>query len=475
MKRILLLILALAMLIPSLVACGKKDDQSDGGSNTDLPDQNTAEEYYLNTLSKTYDADEILICTQADNTKGDTELTTESTLVDQAIFERHVLLEEKFDIEILFDTLPGDVSEDMTRMRTMATVDEGADFFIHQGKALMTLAIEGNIKKLNDVPTVNLAKDWWNQSMVENTTINNVTYIAGGPFTPWYYGAPIAIAFNKDLVTRYEIPDLYETVSSGNWTLEEMAKISKDYGIYNEEQEMYPIAVNTTNPTYSLFVSSGGKMTELSDDGVISVSHLGNEASRNILEDVLDACSPQTNYFQSVSNSAGKFIEGKAVLWVTSVGFIANRLRTSEIDYGIIPCPKLDSSQPEYISTGLANSSFCVGIPARLEGEYANWVGTFMEAYCFLGYDKIKPARYDTLLKYQVALDPSASEMMDIIFGNMYFDLNMFCDFGGSANLIANVCNGSVSLGMFTSLFTGLKPAMDAAIREYDVLVGRTS
>ena len=157
------------------------------------------------------------------------------------------------------------------------------------------------------------------------------------------------------------------------------------------------------------------------------------------------------------------------------MGYIANRLRDSEIDYGIIPCPKRDSSQSEYISTGWASSSFCVGIPARLEGEYANWVGTFMEAYCFLGYDKIKPARYDTLLKYQVALDPSASEMMDIIFGNMYFDLNMFCDFGGSADLIAKVCNGTLSLGMLASMFTGLKPTIEKAIREYDVLVGRTA
>ena len=74
-------------------------------------------------------------------------------------------------------------------------------------------------------------------------------------------------------------------------------------------------------------------------------------------------------------------------------------------------------------------------------------------------------------MKDQVANDPVSCEMMDIIFDNMIFDLNMCVDFGGTATLMDKVCEGTLSTGMLASMIKMSRNSVDKDLQAYKALI----
>ncbi len=472
MKRTILFLLALSLLILPLASCGGGNGEE---ATTEWQSQelNESAAYFLDTVEDKWDYETIYMTAIESNTHGGDELTAESSLVDEGRFKQHLITEEHFDVDLEWITLTNS-DNDIAEIRTQCNLEDGAYAHICTALRLMTLATEGLMKNLNSIATLNLQNEWWNQSMNENMDLGGAMYVTAGPIAEWYYGAPFALAFNKTLMTNYNIPDIYSTVQAGNWTLEELQKITTDYGLYQPNDQgtgQYALTVNTGNTGYSWLVSCGVKMTEVSEDGEISVSHLGNEATRNAIEKVQAAMRMDEVYYNTIEPSFTVFKENRALFWGATTGYMSSHLPSSEIDYGIIPCPKLDSSQEEYVSAGWANSNFALAVTGRLQGDELEWVGAFLDVYCFLGYEYVKPAKYDAIMKYQVANDPVASEMMDIIFGNMIFDLNMCVDFGGTAALMDKVCEGTLSLGMLSSMIKMSQGAVDKDLQAYKALL----
>ncbi len=472
-KRTILFLLAISLLILPLASCGGGNGEE---ATTEWQSQevNESAAYFLDTIEDKWDYEELWIAAIESNTHGGDELTVESTVVDEGRFKQHLITEEHFDVDINFTEVQnGDRGAGLEQMRTQCLLEDGVDVLIHGAVNLMVLTIEGQTKNLNSISTLDLTHEWWNQSMNENMDIKGSMYVTCGPVAEWYYGAPFCMTFNKTLMTNYNVPDIYSTVQAGNWTLEALKEITTGYGLYQPDQGMTPITICTTNTGYSWLVSCGVKMTEVSDDGVISVSHLASEAVRNVVEKVQQAVVPEENYFIGNATAVPNFADGKSLFLAATTGYIAG-LQDYEVDYGIIPCPKLDSSQEEYQSAGWASSNFCMAIPERLQGEKLEWVGAFCDVYCFLGYEYVKPPKFDAIMKYQVANDPIASEMMDIIFDNMVFDLNMCMDFGGTAGLMDKVMEGTLSVNMLASMLKMSEGAVNKDLQEYDGLISRS-
>ncbi len=467
MKKLLLILLALSLSLCAFASCG-----TDGGNEEETPyvtqEQNTEEEFFLNSLKKEYNAESVLITTMKDNSLGAGELVEGVDIFTEAEILRHMRAEEYFDVDINFDVF--EQSDALSRMRTMANVEDGADILMHGAPNLTTLAIEGLTKDLNSVKTLDLSREWWNQPMIENTQLNNKLYTIAGGVSRFYYVSAHCMAFNKTIAAQYNIPDLYSLVQAGDWTLEEMEKITTDYGIYNEASGLYPVVFNTNNTPYGLLVGAGVKMVEIGDDSAISVSHLNNEYTKNVIERILRAVSPETNLYASKDVMYSTFGQNKALFQYASFSY-STYLPTTEVDYGIIPTPKLDSGQEKYVSSMYATSGYCSAIPARLSGDYLDWIGTFLSGYAFLGHEELRPTIQESVLKYQIAADPVASEMVDLILDGMYIDLNMIADFGGTATLIGKVLTGSMSTSNANTMFSMLTGTIQKDIDAYDALI----
>lgn len=466
MKKIILLALAAIMLLLPLSSCKGKGDSAE----TLPPEENTGETYYLNTLSKgDFDYEDFVIATIDSNCELG-EWKEDGNEVDLQLYKRDTKMKEYFEIEIKYVELSSKRSEALTSMQQYARDYESAyvDCYIQQAQNLMTLAVAGLLYDLNSVHNLNLDNGgWWNQSVNDNLELNEKLYVAAGPIAQWYYGAPFVLAFNKTVMNNYGLPDIYTMVQSDAWTLEEMQKLCHDYGIYNLDLGMYAVSVNN-QANYCMYASAGGTFCTVDNDG-ISVS-LANEASMTLLENIIKACDPDESFSGGLTQSAEMFTTGKALFWRASLGYVGQFLPSSEVDYGIIPCPKASTAQADYISCGWSESSFFFSIPNSLSESRREWTGLLAEAYAFLAYDLVKPVKYDSFVKYQVANDPIASEMMDIIFDGLYFDLNTVLNFGGSRDLVGEVLYGTVSTNRFSSRLKSIQTAIDGDISDYEAL-----
>jgi len=108
----------------------------------------------------------------------------------------------------------------------------------------------------------------------------------------------------------------------------------------------------------------------------------------------------------------------------------AIEFRYMESDFGILPLPKKDEAQKEYLTTIFTSNSGSVAIPLSSGAPEDN--AFLLQAICLASTNTLKPVFYDQVLNGIVTRDEESSEMLDILFAGRVFDLTFINDWGGS-------------------------------------------
>ncbi len=80
---------------------------------------------------------------------------------------------------------------------------------------------------LYDTLGINLTQPWWYQGYVENMTVGDSLYMATGSATLTILENMGVIFFNKQMIADNDLPDPYELVNSGKWTLDAVMEGAK--------------------------------------------------------------------------------------------------------------------------------------------------------------------------------------------------------------------------------------------------------
>ncbi len=439
-KRILLLFLTVILLLsPFLVSCKKNSSNPTGtAQNTEsggvLP--------YLDTLPENKTGfTEIRALAFESNCIPDS-LDENASAIDFALFERDSIVRERYGIHILYTPVTARFAVDMMR-RSVISGDNTYNVFLYQAQELMSIATESCLQDLNNVANLDLSQQWWNQSLNSNLTINNKLFCTAGQYSQWYFGAPVCMAYNKSIAADNGITEIDSLVDSGGWTLEAMQKICREKNITADRDNNGVMDGNDTymisayQPAlYGLFASTGGKFSTIDrNSGEISVN-ISDKASVQRLDKIIGVFNSTTTFYSNaIADSEKVFMSGRSLFFYAPLGFMADLLDVT-FEYGILPTPKLDSTQNNYIACGNPQSNFCLGIPYGLSKEETDFVGLIMEAYNYVSSEIVKPVKYDSFMKYRVADDPASSARLDVMFENLYFDMNLVMDFGKSRTLI---------------------------------------
>ena len=100
--------------------------------------------------------------------------------------------------------------------------------------------------------------------------------------------------------------------------------------------------------------------------------------------------------------------------------------------FGILPMPKGDETQEDFISATDAWSSVNVFVPKTAKDK--ELTGLMIETLAALGRKYIKPAYYDKILKSRATYDYESQDMIDIIFETKIYDMIDFLAVGGNIN-----------------------------------------
>ena len=234
--------------------------------------------------------------------------------------------------------------------------------------------------------------------------------------------------YNKRLAAEYGVPDLYDVVAEGNWTLDELGSVTKnvwtdlDGDGKKSKDDRFGFMINYSNAADNLKEAFEIYVTKKGDDGLPKLTFM-NERTQRALEklntyfatnDVL--FSADIDEYDTLSKKA--FREGRAMIVALNLGS-ANEMRSMDDDFGIIPYPNLDSEQKEYHSTAQDNFSFFV---APIDVKDAEMTSIITEALASESYKNVIPVFYDVALKTKSARDEESSAMIDLIRDTLTFD-----------------------------------------------------
>lgn len=237
MKKLLCLLLAALMLL-SLVACGETADDPAADESKDQGTQNeveTADPNYICDLPTDLNFKDATIgILYADvNNKGDELVSEEYGLgvVPDAVYERNVAVQEWLKVE--FEFYPETDASMVANTQTLDIQSGQGDYDIIANGTYMSVqpAMEGKYINLTPLENIDTSKHYWTQGYNDMVTFTdeNMQFLASGPIAISMFRFMYLTLYNKTLFVDNQIPDLYETVKEGKWTLDYQYSIVKDH------------------------------------------------------------------------------------------------------------------------------------------------------------------------------------------------------------------------------------------------------
>ena len=440
--RIFALVLALLMTLPLIIACGNdgKDPASSGNSGNNnaethrdsLPELDYGGED-VNFLSRSFDwyVNEVTI------DDGDT-----SDIVNAAVFKREATVEDRLNINIVNTKLDGSGSTgyylvtESIRQEVLAGTND-YDIGVNNMYHTLESAGEGLFWDMNKVANVDLSKEYYSQNFNYTGTVSGKLFAVTGDASLTFIKFAFATFFNRDMAEELKIPDLYQTVLDGNWTLEYQSTVSKD--VYTDATGDGKKTEDDTYGLYTNAVLGADPYLSAFDLPMVTKDASGKLQTAVNVDKVANALKMINQYFyQSQGVYVSAHLADDAELVNAAVSFAGDRclfmtnrlyicedasLRNMESLYGIVPMPKFDTNQQQYYSYCHDLMSVFVVSSAVPESRLP-MVGATLE--CF--FSESKDCRYklfEEALKVKYQSTEKTGRMLDIIIDNVMIDTGM--------------------------------------------------
>jgi len=430
--KFLLLLLCFSMILPLLVACGKGgDDSTDTGEKYKYDD--LTRETARDSIPDDYDLENQTVIIgyglRMDNmeVEGDKEHTD---IVYSKIYERNQSVAERLNVDLQFDNFGIDYDTIHDRIgreiRTMANTWEIYFGMCHD----VVMRHTNYFHNLNDAEYIDITERWWYEEAIMETSVDNNNYrFLHGDIGIYAFGLAGATFYNKALYEQYISPgnpdELYQRVLDGKWTLEEFTRLVKKCYIDK--------GGNGENNIYGFVPCNGAEIQWLRES--VGIRGYERDAVGMPKFDLLnDKCVEFANilyslYFENEGTSkcwpGGDAIEnqeafcnGKYLFQIRQLNrLLTTGMREMKDDFGVLPCPKWDENQEEYINLIHSSSTtVCCPISADID-RVNNELSAVIEALASESYRKIYTAYYESALKSAYNRDDLSAQMIDIITG----------------------------------------------------------
>ena len=242
-KRILALLLA-AMILASAVSCGNGNEkETDKATDSDTTANSTETETEETKLTDSLpDGLDFGGATYTIYAREDLEWGTEmyvdelnGEIVNDAIYNRSRNVDDRLNVAITQVTAPGiwgnETSFNEAIRSAVMAGDDTYQLVAGYAYFITALATDGLFMNLLDVPYIDFEKPWWNSDLRDELTLYDQLYFACGDLSLTLLSSTFCMFFNKDMATKYNVPDLYETVQNGDWTYDNMYSLVQSIAV----------------------------------------------------------------------------------------------------------------------------------------------------------------------------------------------------------------------------------------------------
>ncbi len=417
-----------ALLLVSTVSCADDGNNAETQAGTKAEDESGAQSAYDSVAKQKYNREFAIVTRKGieDDFKVD---SITGDVLDDAVYERNIVVSEDFGVTFTYEIKDNyDEVNQLLITQASTNLDE-YDLYIGQKQSYKSCVQNRYLYDLAEIDSLNLEQVYWDQAFNKAMNVEDKAFVATGDISPFSMRITSCLTFNKKMLSDRQIAYPYALVDSGDWTMDEMLAMTtdvtnKDLG---EDSAIYGFTCWTMDVPFSLFYGTGGMFVSMDEDQIPTISYK-NEDVINRYEKIYKLIVEQKAYHATDVANYNKvyeiFMDGRAMFCDLSLSKIASTFGEME-DYGIVPVPKYDKHQSEYLS--FVNGAVSLTMVSKAEKD-PEFVGAIMEAMAAYNYDKVTPNMYESVVKLKAARDPDSPRMVDYILRYRIFDFAYMAD-----------------------------------------------
>lgn len=363
--------------------------------------------------------------------------------INDAVLQRNQLLEDTLGIAITATEKPfRSVAEELKA--SILSMDDRYDICFTRLDDLTPLASEGLLVNLFDMD-LNFEEPWWDHNSINELSIQTELYFAVSDGDIVDKQTTMACMFNKKLMDEQKVEPPYQMVYDGTWTIDAMLNMAKDVksdtdgnGIYDSE-DVWPILTEYDSAT-CFYYAFGGYVTKKNQTTDEPELYMGSAEARLAINKAMEVMLDHSKVYK-VEQIRGKdtwltasdmFINNQAMFRITNLT-TTERWRNMTADFGILPMPKYDENQKNYVHL-CKNGATGVCVPNT--NENLDFTSICLEAFVSYSRYTLREAYFESTMQGMVSRDEETANMLDLIFDTRAFDLGYIFDFGheGDAN-----------------------------------------
>ncbi|GHU38641.1 hypothetical protein FACS1894105_12800 [Clostridia bacterium] len=319
-----------------------------------------------------------------------------------------------------------------------------------------------------NLPHLDLSEKWWNKTAVEELTVAGKLHLATGDANLTSISGASVIFVNQQVQYENAVPDLYQVVFDGGWTLDYMSELARSaYKDLNgngksDKEDQFGTAFNQWSAVAGFMQSSGIKFTSRDENGIPYLD-AEQEKLATLADKVYNLLySNEGVWFDSALLAEGMLKNNRLLFAPNFLSAAMFVFRDMEADYSILPYPKFDSEQEKYHTRIDGTNLLCVPINCNIPEA----VGAFMEATASESYKSVSPVYFNTAMKSKYARDETSEKMLDIIRDGGYVNFASVYgnSFGGPWGVLTSLIERKNN--NFASWYEKNEPIMKAGLEE---------
>jgi len=391
--------------------------------------------------------------------------------VTDGVWNRSRLVEERLGVTMENTMFSGSLSEVQTQFK--ALVLSGSDEFDYLHTTGNTTAgLNVYLRDLADLPYVNYDEPWWWKDANDSISLDGKTYnYIFSDMLLFCYIQTGVVYYNKTLYENaFGDPDeMYQTVMDGKWTIDKMMELTASAysdangdGVPNAGDIFGSIKTKTQNEETPHFLQgfdlhlysrgdNGSLIIDFDEERCISaIEKMGqyNVNTTGVMHSDLD-----------INQSYKYFVENSSLFFPSRMARVVADFREMEEPYGILPYPKLDEAQKDYISL-IHSSSTNLCVPKTVSDERVRLVGAWFECCSAESWRSVMPEFLELALKVKYSRDSMSGQVIDLVIAGV--TKNILFEYGTYSNNIFNTAlaeNAKKATHNFASAYKKLAPA----------------
>ena len=430
MKKYLCLFLTALMLLSVLVGCA---NSSEGENDTVASIEGETDEaaLALNNISVDWNEEDFAALVREDFHYDEWYTENRTEVLEDAVYQRNLAFEEFCNLKL--NIVPAQTAEMNDQIKKDVQSGTG-EFSLLQNHMVHTanLASDGNLVSFTALEGIDLSAPWWDQGTA-NFMISDRVYFMNSSITYSDEGTTYVLLFNKQFA-KDENVDPYEMVYNNEWTLDNFQSLIKDVsydssgdGKMTEADTYGFVATWETGSTFFFGADMRYIVCEEGADPYLALDATAMNKASDLLDKVLSIFYVNNSTYSSPpgKENLGKdvFVTGRGLFYSEVVMYIVSLGKEMETDFGVLPIPKYNEQQEDYITwtNGICSTSSISKAAKNLER-----LGPTLEALAIISQQRVTPAYYDTVLQRKSVRDEESQGMLDIIFKTRTYDLCMY-------------------------------------------------